>query len=272
MVVKNIEQTKSKVEMVRKKLFQFTVKNPGLFTTVQDKGRFGSQKYGIPVTGALDSFAADLANALVGNSEEAAVLEFTVAGPDLLILEDAYVAITGADMPISLNGTSVPGWSAFRVRPGDTLHIGEARSGCRGYLAVTGGIEVPLVMGSRSCFVGARVGGHQGRPLAVDDKLARGTGAFISGPRRIPGELLPQHSAEITLWVIPGPQGDFFDDGMKRFFNSEFKLTPEANRMGYRLEGAVIKQKPGLPASIISESSFPGGVQIPGRSTHHPSG
>lgn len=242
---------------------QFKVLSPGLFTTVQDKGRYGFQQFGVPVTGVLDTFSAEIANFLVGNNKDAAVLEFTVTGPKLLIMDNAYIAVTGAEMAVKLNGQEITAWSAFRVRSGDKLEIGQAKSGCRGYLAVTGGIEVPLVMGSRSCYIGAKIGGHKGRPLLAGDILARGVGCFLQEPRKIPDELLPEFSSDIVLRAIPGPQDDYFEEGLEIFFTSEYKVSLDANRMGYRLEGGVIKQKSGMPGSIISESSFAGGIQIP---------
>lgn len=242
---------------------QFSIISPGLFTTVQDMGRYGFQKFGVPITGALDSFAAQMANFLVGNDSNAALLEFTVVGPRLLVMTDAFVAITGAEMEIKRNGTFVSSWKAFRVKPGDLLEVGQTKSGCRGYLAVTGGIEVPLVMNSRSSYVGGKIGGVEGRPLTIGDKLARGIGVFLDEPRKLPQELVPQFNTEIVLRAIPGPQDDYFDEDLEKFFNSEFTVSPEANRMGYRLDGPEIKQKEGMPGSIISESSLPGGVQIP---------
>ncbi len=219
--------------------------------------------FGVPITGVLDTFSAEIANFLVGNDKDAAVLEFTVTGPRLLIMDDAYVAVTGAQMAVRLNGQEMTPWSAFRVRPGDELEVGQARSGCRGYLAVTGGIEVPLVMGSRSCYVGAKIGGYKGRPLLAGDKLARGVGYLLREPRKIPDELLPEFSSNILLRAIPGPQDDYFAEGLELFFTSEYRVSLDANRMGYRLAGPVIKQKTGMPGSIVSESSFAGGVQIP---------
>lgn len=242
---------------------QFNIISPGLFTTVQDMGRYGFQKFGVPITGALDTFAAQMANFLVGNDYNSALLEFTVVGPRLLVMNDAFVAITGAEMEIKLNSTIVSPWTAFRVKPGDLLEVGQVKSGCRGYLAVTGGIEVPPVMNSKSCYVGGKIGGVEGRPLKIGDKLPRGIGVFLDQPRNLPQELVPQFQTEIVLRAIPGPQDDYFDEDLEKFFNSEFTVSPEANRMGYRLDGPKIKQKEGMPGSIISESSLPGGVQIP---------
>lgn len=241
----------------------FRVISPGPFTTVQDRGRYGYLRYGVPISGVMDSFAARLANLLVGNEEEAAVLECTMAGPSLAVLDVADVAVTGAEMAVHLNGVAVAGWSSFRVTPGDILTIGPARSGCRGYIAVGGGIAVPIVMGSRSCYPAAGIGGHHGRALQPGDRLARGAQALLPAPRRLPAELVPRYGDALTLRAIPGPQDDSFAEGLTTFFAAGFTVSHEASRMGYRLTGPVIRQKPGTPPGLISEASVPGGVQIP---------
>ncbi len=241
----------------------FKVVSPGLFTTIQDKGRFGYQRYGVPINGAMDNFAACVANLLVGGEDSAAVLECTVAGPALIALDQADVAVTGARMAIHLNGQLVPGWTSFSVMTGDLLEIGQVASGCRGYVAVTGGFEVPLVMGSRATAMAGGYGGLHGRALQKGDKLARGVGRLLSVPRRLPELLVPRYVDNVTLRAIPGPQDDYFDEGLEKFFNTEFVVSHEANRAGYRLTGPEIRQKVGKPVSIISEPSLPGGVQIP---------
>ena len=241
----------------------FNVLSPGAYTTVQDLGRFGWQPFGVPPSGMLDDFAGRVANMLVGNPDTAALLELTFSGPTLKILSPATIALTGADMPFSINGVPAAGWCALPVQPGDTVTVGMARSGCRGYLAVSHGIDVPLVMGSRSCYVGAAIGGFKGRPLQAGDCLRRGPGEADYLARRVPVERVPAYPSEITLRAIPGPQDDFFDHGLDVFFNASFTVSPQADRMGCRLQGPVISQIEAMPQSIISEPSLPGGVQIP---------
>lgn len=241
----------------------FRIMRPGLYTTIQDAGRYGYQQFGVPPTGALDPYAYRVANLLLGNHENSAVLETTVMGPQLEVLSEADVAVTGAEALITLNNRAVGGWSTLRVRPGDILSIGQVRKGCRNYLAVTGGIDVPMVMGSRSCYVGAKIGGHEGRIMAKDDVIRRGEGALLKNMRGIRKEDIPVYSGECRLRAVAGPQDDFFDEGMRVFFEAEFVVSSNANRMGYRLEGPKIFQKEGMPKSIISEPSLPGGVQIP---------
>jgi antagonist of KipI len=241
----------------------FKVIVPGPYTTVQDKGRFGYQQFGIPPTGALDRFAYRVANMLVGNPEAAAVLETTIMGPRMEVLTETDVAVTGGEAIITLNNQTVENWCSFRIKPGDVLSLGQVKRGCRSYLAVTGGIDVPLVMGSRSCYVGAKIGGHQGRILANGDILERLDGELLYSPKQMPKTLIPQYASDISLRAIPGPQDDFFAEDLNTFFASEFVVGSNANRMGYRLEGPKILHKEGVSKSIISEPSLPGGVQIP---------
>jgi biotin-dependent carboxylase-like uncharacterized protein len=240
----------------------FELKNPGPYTTVQDGGRLGYQQFGIPLTGALDSFAYRVANFLVGNPEGAAVLETTIMGPELEILGQADLAVTGADAPITVNNIPIPGWSSFRVKAGDKVKIGPVQSGCRNYIAVTGGIDVPLVMGSRSCYVGATIGGYQGRIQARGDVLSRSEGHLLDKPRQLPIKLVPVYSADIVLRAVSGPQDDYFDRGLETFFESDFSVSTHANRMGYRLDGPPVIHREGVDKSIISEPSLPGGVQV----------
>jgi biotin-dependent carboxylase-like uncharacterized protein len=241
----------------------FRVSRPGPYTTVQDKGRYGYQQYGVPPTGALDQFAYRVANLLVGNPQGSAVLELTVFGPALEVLADAAIAITGADMPIRLNDDPVETWTCFKIKSGDRLDIGLVRSGCRGYLAVTGGIDVPVVMGSRSTYVGAKVGGYAGRILATGDVISCGEGTPMRVPLQLPQKFIPRYAPEIDLRAIPGPQNDFFDQGLTTLFSSEFTVDTHSNRMGYRLKGPKVAQRAGMPKSIISEPTLSGGIQVP---------
>lgn len=241
----------------------FRVLMPGPYTTVQDKGRYGYQQFGIPPAGSLDPFAYRVANLLVGNPADAAVLETTVMGPRLEVLAEADVAVTGAQAAIRLNDRPMPCWASFRVKPGDLLNVGQVKSGCRSYIAVTGGIAVPLVMNSRSCYVGGAIGGHEGRLVVRDDVLKRFEGQLLAATRRLPEAFIPQYPSSIILRAVPGPQDDFFDEGLELFFESEFIISPDANRMGYRLEGPRIPHRENVSKSIISEPSLPGSVQIP---------
>jgi len=240
-----------------------SVKTPGGYTTVQDRGRFGFQQMGVPVSGALDHFARRVANLLVGNSENAAVLELTVMGPVLEFLTEADVALTGARMGMTLNDSPVPGWTSIRLASGDILAIHQVESGCRSYVAVSGGIEVPEIMGSRSTYVGGKLGGFHGRPLNAGDVLQGSEGPLLQQPRALDDNQIPEHPDKISLRAVSGPQQDFFHSGLPTFFESEYMVTPKADRMGYRLQGPAVPIDTGKSKSIVSEPSMPGSVQIP---------
>lgn len=241
----------------------FLVLKPGPYTTVQDKGRFGFQQIGVPISGAIDQFAFRVANFLVGNPEESAVLEITIVGPQLAVLREVDLALTGAEMGFELNHDPVECWKTVRVKPGDVISIQQVKSGCRGYLAVSGGIDVPEVMGSLSTYVGGKLGGYKGRTLKKGDIIQSVEGSLLNKPRYLPESWIPHYSEEVLLHAIQGPQDDFFDEGMETLFRSEFTVTVKADRMGYRLQGPSIQLKEKMPKSIISEPTMPGGVQIP---------
>lgn len=239
----------------------FLVHTPGPYTTVQDRGRFGYRHMGVPLSGSLDPLAHTAANLLVGNGSECAVLEITFFGPDLEVLDTADIAVTGAAMELTLNGSPVPQWKTLRVGRGDRLRFGSALKGCRSYLAVTGGFDVPLVMGSRSTFVSGRIGGVEGRPLRQGDVLPRGPGVPLGTPRRLPSP--PRYEREILLRAVPGPQDRYFSSSLHCFFSTRYRVTDKSNRMGCRLEGPAVNRDPGAPQSIISEPTFHGNVQVP---------
>lgn len=241
----------------------FTVINPGAYTTVQDRGRFGFQQMGIPITGVLDTFAYEVANLLVGNEADCAVLEITLTGPLLEVQLEAEVAITGARIGITLNQTEMRGWHSFRVRPGDKLEIQQVHHGCRAYLAVSGGFDVPLIMGSRSTYVGGKIGGFNGRSLQQGDALKVIPKKLPQKSRKLPSTFIPEDQSEILLRAILGPQDNFFKNSLEDLLKAEFIVSPKADRMGYRLLGPKISIDDDMPKSIISEPSMPGGVQIP---------
>ncbi|MCP3955204.1 MAG: biotin-dependent carboxyltransferase family protein [Desulfobacterales bacterium] len=241
----------------------FLVITPGSFTTVQDKGRFGYQHMGIPVSGVLDSFACRVANLLVGNPEGSAVLESTIVGPQIAVLKETDIALTGAEMDAKLNYKPIENWKTIRVKPGDMLTFQQAKSGCRGYLAVSGGVKVPEVMGSLSTYFGGKIGGYGGRQLKKGDIVKRGSGSLLDAPRHLPEKWIPRYPDKITLRTVVGPQDDHFDEGLATLSRSEFLVTPRADRMGYRLQGEPIKHKENVAQSIISEPTMPGGIQVP---------
>ncbi|HEY0873338.1 MAG TPA: hypothetical protein VGD94_07680, partial [Vicinamibacterales bacterium] len=165
----------------------------GFFTTVQDLGRYGYQRYGVPVSGAMDSFALRTANLLVGNQESAAGLEITLLGPRLRFLADTVIALTGADLEARLDDQPVPRWQPVVALEGAVLAFGAARDGLRAYLSIAGGIDVPIVLGSRSTFTRGALGGFGGRALAPGDRLPAGGGP----PARVEGRTLPPGSVPV---------------------------------------------------------------------------
>jgi biotin-dependent carboxylase-like uncharacterized protein len=239
-----------------------TVK-PGLLTTVQDEGRWGYQAYGMPVAGAMDRYAYRLANLLAGNRKGAPVLEMTMLGGAFEFQEKCLVSVCGADMQVTLDGTRVPNWSAFYAPEGGLLSFDYALAGCRTYLAVHGGIKVPLVLGSQSTYTRAHVGGMEGRPLKEGDLLYVGSDGRLGGvPRVLPEHFVPRYDQEIRLRVIMGPQDDMFTaEGIKTFLEGKYTVSNEADRMGYRLEGPKIKHVD--KADIISDALPEGAVQVP---------
>ncbi|MGD9240340.1 MAG: biotin-dependent carboxyltransferase family protein [Desulfobacterales bacterium] len=241
----------------------FSVLTPGGYTTIQDKGRYGYQQMGIPISGVLDAFAFQAANLLVGNLKNAAAMEITVMGPRLEIAAKADIAVTGAEIGMTVNDQPVEGWKSFRVKPGDILDIQQVKSGCRAYLAVSGGIDVPEVMGSRCTYVGGKIGGYHGRVLQAGDVIKCGQAKRLVTVRETPADMIPAYPSEIVIRAIPGPQDDFFREGLDIIFQSDFMVSTKADRMGYRLQGPKVELRKGMPKSIISEPTMPGGVQIP---------
>jgi biotin-dependent carboxylase-like uncharacterized protein len=241
----------------------FRVISPGSFTTVQDRGRYSFIDRGVPPSGVLDPYAYRMANLLAGNPVDAAVLEITVMGPALEVLGETDVALTGAHMAVTVNQTAAPMWQTIRLSKGDVIRIRQAKSGCRSYLAVTGGIDVPPVMGSRATCVKAKIGGVEGRVLRKDDVLARFPAEPLARGRKLSADFIPSYPPEIVLRTIAGPQEEVFASGLETFFGGTYEVTSEADRMGYRLQGPPVHHDEGFPQSIISEPTVPGNVQLP---------
>ncbi len=246
----------------------FKVIQPGLLTTVQDLGRHGYQQFGIPPSGAADHYSFKLANLLVGNDENRACLEITAIGPRLEVLGDTVIAVTGADLGARLDEKPLPGWRSVPVKAGSVISFFGPGEGCRAYLAVAGGIEVPPVMESRSTFLRTGLGGYRGRALEAGDVLAAaGAGREVAGcgaqPREVPPNMLPSREKPRLLRVVPGPRDDYFSrKGMETFFSSEYSVSIDSDRTGLRLEGPNVEHLG--PAEIISDGTVPGTVQVPG--------
>jgi biotin-dependent carboxylase-like uncharacterized protein len=211
----------------------------------------------------MDRYAYRVANLLVGNKTSAAVIEMTILGAAFKFDKDQLIANCGADMQAKLDGVSVANWSSFMVKSGSELKFEYAEAGCRTYLAVRGGIDVPSVLGSRSTYTRAKVGGLQGRALRQGDILAVGEDAESEArPRALDSLYIPQYSQSVSLRVLLGPQDNMFpSEAIATFFQSQYTVTDEADRMGYRLEGAKISHIG--KADIISDALCLGAIQIP---------
>lgn len=244
------------------------VKKPGVYTSVQDNGRFGYQGSGFSTNGVMDHRAYRIANLLVENDSDAPVLEFALAGPLLRFTTKTIIAITGGDFGATLDGEPVPRYTALMVKRGSILRFGAAKTGCYGYLAIAGGsVRVPEVMGSRSTNLKCEIGGWKGRTLTAGDYLPFVTKSvdFLPnmGSHRIdPGSFYGFDEDEIVVRVVPGPQEDAFTDaGVETFYRQPYTTTAKCDRMGYRLDGPEIETKHG--SDIISDGIAFGAVQVP---------
>lgn len=240
-----------------------TVLNPGLLTTVQDMGRIGYQQFGVSVSGVMDPRATSIANILVGNHEGEAVLECTMLGPQLRFDAANCIAITGGDLGPTLDGKPIPNYCAVSVEAGQVLRFTGPKTGCRAFIAFAGGLDIPVVMGSRSTYMKAKIGGLEGRKLAKDDVIAfRAPKTQLKNmkDRNLYPEFVPRDV--YTVRVVMGPQDDAFTDaGVKTFLSETYTVTPEFDRMGCRLEGAVVEHKES--GDIISDGIAFGAIQVP---------
>lgn len=238
------------------------IRDAGPLTTIQDLGRPGYLRVGIPASGPVDREAFVLANRLVGNADGAAGLECTLIGPRVEFTDERLVAVTGADMSPALNGAPVPGWRALRVKGGDVLRLGPAKTGVRSYLAVSGGIETPPALGSRATYVRGQLGGLGGRALKKDDRLPLGP-STATRIGRVRVDRIPDYSAEPEIRVVLGPQDNrFTGQGITAFLEGPYDMLPQSDRMGARLRGPFIEHARGH--DIISDGVALGGIQVVG--------
>jgi antagonist of KipI len=260
-------------------MMSIEVIRPGLSTTIQDIGRYGYQKHGVIVSGAMDPIALRIANLLVGNAESAAGLEVTLVGPKLRFHKDLLISICGGNLSPSIAGKAIPLWRPIWVRGGSTLDFGRSAKGCRAYISVAGGIDVPEVLGSQSTYLRARLGGFSGRALKEGDgielKNPEGIGQGLTNLLADPSGKEPFTTAnwfvkpnelcaydDQVVHVISGPEFlDFTLESRKQFFNDEYQITPQSDRMGYRLSGPALELN--RPLELISEAVSMGTIQVP---------
>ena len=249
------------------------VNNPGLATTVQDLGRPGYYHLGIPIGGAMDRLALRAANLLVGNPESAACLEAVFMGPELEFTEDAVVAVTGADLPPKVDGEPRDGWSSFAVKAGQVLSFDFLRGGARAYIAISGGIDTPQALGSRSTYAIGALGGVDGRAIQQGDELPLGPAGNAAEGRVVPQQMRRMPGAEAELRVLPGLYWHRITEAAgEHFFEDVWKVASEADRMGYRFQGGrkldFVEREPpfgaGSDPSNITDACYPyGSIQVP---------
>lgn len=238
----------------------------GFLITIQDGGRTGWRRFGVPLSGAMDRFALAAANHLVGNPAATAGLEAAFSGGRFRADEDLLVAVGGPGWALEVEGRELPGWMAAKINAGDCFSLVMSGQGRWGYLAIHGGVEVTPVMGSRSTYLRAGFGGWQGRALQSGDRLPvrAAPAAIIDGlaSRQLEESALPDYRDAITVGVIPGPHtGAFTEDGLKTFFHEQYLISENSDRMGYRLDGQTIGLR--SRADVLSQGVMPGAIQVP---------
>ncbi|WP_409305996.1 biotin-dependent carboxyltransferase family protein [Peribacillus sp. SCS-155] len=257
-----------------------TVIKPGLLTSVQDLGRYGYQKYGVIASGVMDKLSHRIANILVGNDENEPTLEITLLGPAIQFEEDSLISICGGDLSPSINGTLVRPWRSIFVKKGSKLTFGPAKSGSRTYLSVAGGFNVKEVMDSKSTYLRAGIGGFKGRALKAGDSipfhqpgdlsisimeyLARQAKdrQFAEMEWSVASNLTPAYRKDAAIRVIKGNQYHLFSEVSRyKFFSETFEVTPQSDRMGYRLKGPFLQLE--KPEELISEAVSFGSIQVP---------
>jgi antagonist of KipI len=245
------------------------VERPGFFSSVQDIGRIGLRQFGVSLGGALDPFALRVANLLVGNNESAAAFEITFGGLQLRFADERLVAWCGGEFDVRIGSTSLPAGHSAVIETGEELKFGHARAGCRCWLAVSGGIDVPIVLGSRSTDLRASFGGFEGRALRDHDELPLGE---LRRPRTVATERISQWSAPKpwsqtassapVLRFVRGADWNHFDAlTLQRFTSESFSISPDSDRMGVRLDGSELRRENNV--DLTSEAVAPGTIQVP---------
>ncbi len=234
----------------------------GLQTTVQDSGRSGYQQYGMPVSGAMDTYSLKLANILVGNKPNEACLEATSIGPEIEFDIDTFIAICGANMQARINGNEVEMYRTISVKSGDKLSFKGLKSGFRTYISFAGGIDVPIIMGSKSTYLRGKIGGFKGRQLKSGDELKIGNISSNVDIKEASKDQIPIYNDYLTARIIAGPEANYFTmDALEKFLYTDYQLSSQSDRMGYRLMGEKLIHK--SSADIISSGIALGTIQVP---------
>ena len=237
-----------------------TVVRPGMLTTVQDLGRWGRQHLGVPVAGPMDWYSHRLANLILGNPPDAAALEITMMGPELVSNREAICAVTGAEFEVTAGERRVRTGEPFVVRAGERLRFGSRLAGARATLAVAGGFDTERLLGSRATSLTSHIGPFGGRALKIGDLLPLGDGAGTVGRHAGRPLLLPHGGARLR--VMAGPhEGHFTDAARLQLAGARYVVTPDSNRMGYRLDGPRLEHMGA--AGMLSDPTPPGSLQVP---------
>ncbi|WP_085524291.1 biotin-dependent carboxyltransferase family protein [Tuberibacillus sp. Marseille-P3662] len=256
------------------------INKPGLLTSIQDLGRHGLQKYGVIMSGVMDQMSHRIANLLVGNEENEATIEMTLLGPTLQFEMDSLIAICGGDLSPTIDGEPVRLWRSIFIKKGSELRLGRCQSGCRAYLAVAGGYKISSVMGSQSTYLRAEIGGLKGRALQTGDqihfgkpsnlstqimddlKTHLGNQRFIETDWSVTSELIPIDKTPHPIRVMKGRQYHLFTrESQENLFSESFEITPQSDRMGYRLKGSKLHLE--SKGDMISEAVSFGTIQVP---------
>ena len=236
------------------------VKQPGLLSLLQDSGRFGAHNIGLTTGGPLDREAFDWANRLLGNDADACAIELSFGGLQLEAQVDTYIAVTGAKLPLTVDGQEVDQWTSHKIKAGSIINLGFATEGCRAYVAVAGGLQTPVAFGSRSTVAREKMGGLNGGKLADGDVLDCQATTQLQTYTLLE-EQRPQYPEHVDLRVVLGYQQDLFNNQTKQlFFTSTYAMTDRADRMGMRLEGTDVACG---SSQMLSEGICHGAIQIP---------
>lgn len=253
-----------------------TILKPGLLTSIQDLGRVGYKKHGVIASGVMDDHAHIVANLLVGNEENEATMELTILGPTIKFKKDSLIAICGGDLAPMIGDRQVPLWRPVYVSKGSCLKFGYAKSGCRAYISIAGGFEISKVLGSKSTYLRAEIGGYKGRRLMQEDEVNTGEHSLLSKKiiKNIKKRSLffnesdwfvrppPALKQTPKISVTIGRQFDWFKkESQESLFNQPFIISNDSDRMGYRLKGPILKLK--NKKDMISEATSFGSIQVP---------